>query len=132
MKNRQDQSFTFQDASDEYKFEIHSFCLMNNHYHLLLKTNHKNLSILMQKINSRYGIYFNNKYKRVVPLWQGRFKSWFVYDEKYLEILIKYIESNPIKANITYSIGQYIWAMSSNSVALPILNYEIIENKGVK
>jgi len=116
-----------QDASDEYKFEIYSFCLMNNHYHLLLKTNDKNLSQAMQKINSRYSIYFNNKYKRVGPLWQGRFKSWFVYDEEYLKVLVKYIEFNPIKANITHKIGQYTWSMSSKTVLLPMLHFEIIE-----
>jgi len=117
-----------QDAADEYKFETHSFCLMSNHYHLLLKTNNKNLSSAMQKINSRYSIYFNNKYKRVGPLWQGRFKSWFVYDEVYLNVLVKYIESNPIKASITHNIGQYPWAMSSNSVVLSMLNFEIIQS----
>ena len=90
-----------QEASDEYSFQIDSFCLMTNHYHLLLETNKENLSIIMQKINSRYSIYFNKKYKRVGPLWQGRFKSWYVYDENYLSALIRYIEFNPIKANIT-------------------------------
>jgi REP element-mobilizing transposase RayT len=116
-----------QDASDEYSFEIYSFCLMNNHYHLLLKTYDKNLSAAMQKINSRYSIYFNNKYKRVGPLWQGRFKSWFVYDEVYLHTLVRYIEFNPIKANITQNIGQYTWAMSSNNVLLPMLHFDIIQ-----
>ena len=115
-----------QDASDEYSFEIYSFCLMNNHYHLLLKTYDKNLSAAMQKINSRYSIYFNNKYKRVGPLWQGRFKSWFVYDEVYLHTLVRYIEFNPIKANITQNIGQYTWAMSSKNVLLSMLHFDII------
>ena len=116
-----------QDASDEYSFEMYSFCLMNNHYHLLLKTYDENLSAAMQKINSRYSIYFNNKYKRVGPLWQGRFKSWFVYDEAYLKVLIKYIESNPIKASITQNIGEYAWAMSSSGVKFSMLRFELIE-----
>ncbi|QOP42659.1 hypothetical protein FJR45_01310 [Sulfurimonas sediminis] len=117
-----------QSASDEYLFEIYSFCLMNNHYHLLLKTNDENLSMIMQKINSRYSIYFNNKYKRVGPLWQGRFKSWFVYDEVYLQTLVKYIEFNPIKAGMTHRIGQYAWAMSSKTnVEFSMLNFELIE-----
>ena len=96
-----------QEASDDYEFEIYSFCLMFNHYHLLMKIKKENLSAIMQKINSRYSIYFNNKYKRVGPLWQGRFKSWFVYDEQYLKALVKYIELNPIKANIAKNIGEY-------------------------
>ena len=116
-----------QDASDDYDFEVYSFCLMNNHYHLLIKTKMENLSSALQKINSRYSIYFNNNYKRVGPLWQGRFKSWFVYDERYLQALVKYIEFNPIKANITQTIGEYKWAMSSNNVKLEMLNFELIE-----
>jgi len=116
------------EASDEYGFKIFSYCLMNNHYHLLLKTNQKNLSILMQKINSRYSIYFNHKYKRVGPLWQGRFKSWFVYDEIYLQTLVKYIEYNPIKANITKIIGKYEWAMSSRkNIEFSMLNFELLD-----
>ena len=116
-----------QDASQEYGFEIYSFCLMSNHYHLLLRTSDKNLSILMQKINSRCSIYFNHKYKRVGPLWQGRFKSWYVYDEVYLQTLIKYIEYNPIKANITQNINEYHWAMSSRKVTFSMLNFELID-----
>jgi REP element-mobilizing transposase RayT len=117
-----------QDASTEYSFEIYSFCLMSNHYHLLLKTKYENLSSLLQKINSRYSIYFNNKYKRVGPLWQGRFKSWYVYDESYLKALVKYIEYNPIKANITKNIGEYKWAMSSSKTELEMLNRQLVDS----
>ena len=115
-----------QDASQDYDFEVYSFCLMNNHYHLLIKIKKENLSIIMQKINSRYSMYFNHKYKRVGPLWQGRFKSWFIYDENYLQTLVRYIEFNPIKANITKKIGEYKWAMSSKSVEFSMLNFELI------
>jgi len=117
-----------QEASEEYRFELNSFSLMNNHYHLLVYMIGTNLSSALQKINSRYSIYFNNKYKRVGPLWQGRFKSWYVYDEAYLTSLIRCIEFNPIKANITRSIGEYKWSMSSNIVKFLMLNYKLIEN----
>ena len=125
-----------QEASEEYGFFIFSFCLMSNHYHLLTKTTLQNLSHLMQKINSRYSVYYNNKYKRVGPLWQGRFKSWYVYDELYLKSLIKYIEYNPLKAGITKKVGEYRWAMSSGNVVpqghffqgeFSMLNYELIK-----
>jgi REP element-mobilizing transposase RayT len=113
------------ESSDVYDFLIHSFCLMNNHYHLLLQIQEKNLSMIMRQINSRYSIYFNNRYKRVGPLWQGRFKSFFVYDENYLTSLIKYIEYNPIKANLTQSIGQFAWSMSSRKITSECLNFEL-------
>lgn len=117
-----------QEASEEFCFEIYSFALMTNHYHLLMRMNDTNLSSALQKINSRYSIYFNNKYKRVGPLWQGRFKSWYVYDESYLKSLVRYIEFNPIKANMTQYIGEYKWAMSSNYVQFSMLNFELMEN----
>ena len=116
-----------QDASDEYDFVVYSFCLMSNHYHLLLKTSSTNLSTFMQKINSRYSVYYNNKYKRVGPLWQGRFKSWYVFDELYLKALVKYIEYNPIKAGITDRVGKYRWAMSSGNFEFLMLNDELIK-----
>ena len=117
-----------QEASEEFSFEIYSFALMTNHYHLLVYMNDTNLSSALQKINSRYSIYFNNKYKRVGPLWQGRFKSWYVYDESYLKSLVRYIEFNPIKANMTQYIGQYRWAMSSNIIQFSMLNFVLVEN----
>ena len=101
-----------QESAEIYIFEVYAYVLMSNHYHLLLKTSALNLSLIMRQINSRYSMYFNRKYKRVGPLWQGRFKSWYVYDESYLKSLVKYIESNPVKANSVKKIGEFRWAMS--------------------
>lgn len=101
-----------EDTKSRYDFTVHSFCLMNNHYHLLVETKAENLSLIARQINSKYAQYFNKEYKRVGPLWQGRFKNSFVYDENYLSILLKYIEQNPIKANIVDAIGKYKWASS--------------------
>lgn len=114
-------------SAEVYAFEVYSYALMSNHYHILLKTSRLNLSLLMRQINSRYSIYFNHKYKRVGPLWQGRFKSWYVYDERYLKSLVKYIERNPIKANLSHSIGEYRWTMSSKVDELSCLNYGLID-----
>ncbi len=100
------------DVSKEYKFNIHSFCLMDNHYHLLIENKKENLSAGMRQIGSRYASYFNNTYKRVGHLWQDRFKSWYVMDENYLFTLFKYIESNPVKANMSKKIGEYRYSAS--------------------
>ena len=115
------------ESAEVYGFEIYSYALMDNHYHILIKTSALNLSLLMRQINSRYSMYFNSKYKRVGPLWQGRFKSWYVYDEHYLKSLVKYIELNPVKANIVQNAGEFRWAMSSGNDALRVLNYELID-----
>ena len=121
-----------QESAEVYSFEVYSYVPMDNHYHLLIKTSELNLSLLMRQINSRYSMYFNRKYKRVGPLWQGRFKSWYVYDEQYLKSLVKYIEFNPIKANMVKSVGEFDWAMSSKLVAMQSLNYTLIEGANLK
>jgi len=100
-------------AKARYDFTLHALCLMSNHYHLLIETKRRNLSLLVRQINAPYAQYFNRKYRRVGSFWQGRFKNWFVYDEKYLSILFRYIEQNPIKAKITKAIGEYKWASST-------------------
>ncbi len=100
------------ETADLYKFIMHSFCLMDNHYHLLIEITKTNLSLIMRQINSKYAIYFNKKYNRVGHLWQGRFQSWYIYDESYLFSLVKYIECNPIKAGITRKIGDFAYASS--------------------
>jgi len=117
-----------QESAEVYDFEVYSFVLMDNHYHLLIKTSKRNLSLLMRQINSRYSMYFNRKYKRIGPLWQGRFKSWYVYDEQYLKSLVKYIEHNPIKAKMVQNVGEFTWAMSSKRVEMKRVNYTLIDS----
>lgn len=53
------------ESAELFDFSIHSYCLMTNHYHLLLKTCKENLSLIMRQINSKYSIYFNRKINRV-------------------------------------------------------------------
>ena len=90
-----------------YKVNIHDYCLMDNHYHLLIETTSQNLSLFMRQINANYAIYFNKKYKRVGHLWQGRYKSWYIINEAYLYTLFRYIEHNPLKAKMYANVGEY-------------------------
>ncbi len=90
-----------------YGITLHNYCLMSNHYHLLIEISTDNLSKFMRQLNMNYAIYFNKKYKRVGHLWQGRFKSWFVTDEAYLYTLMLYIEQNPLKANMVKTLKAY-------------------------
>ena len=90
-----------------YGITLHNYCLMSNHYHLLIEIHDETLSKFMRQINMNYAIYFNKKYKRSGHLWQGRFKSWYVTDEAYLYTLMLYIEQNPLKAGIVQVLEQY-------------------------
>lgn len=110
FKEKEDYDFFIEQLSffsKNFNITIHNYCLMNNHYHLLIETRDENLSRFMRQLNGIYAIYFNKKYKRSGHLWQGRFKSWYVTDEAYLYTLILYIEQNPIKAKIVKDITDY-------------------------
>ncbi len=90
-----------------HNITLHNYCLMSNHYHLLIEITQPNLSKFMRQLNMNYAIYFNKKYKRSGHLWQGRFKSWYVTDEAYLYTLMCYIEQNPLKAGMVERLEEY-------------------------
>ena len=91
----------------EYDVIFHAFCLMTNHYHLLLETKQHNLSKVIQFLNDKYAKYFNKKYTRSGHLWQGRYKSYPIFEEAHFWIVAKYIERNPIKAGMVKEVDFY-------------------------
>lgn len=91
----------------EYEIIIHVFCLMTNHYHLLVETKQTNLSKAIQFINDKYSKYFNKKYTRSGHLWQGRYKSYPLFDDAHFWIVAKYIERNPVKAAMVKDVALY-------------------------
>jgi len=84
---------------------IYGYCLMNNHVHLLIKSD--NLSSFMSKIGAGYVYWFNWKYDRIGGLFQDRFRSEPVCDDKYFMTALRYIHRNPIKAGITSFLDMY-------------------------
>lgn len=96
-----------------YGVVVHDYCLMDNHYHLLIENAQENLSLFMRQVNANYAIYYNKKTKRTGHLWQGRYSSWYILGEDYLYRTIKYIEFNPIEAGIVQSIREYPFTLAS-------------------
>jgi len=90
-----------------FTVNVHAFCLMSNHYHILLETKEENLSKSIHFINDKYARYFNKKYNRSGHLWQGRYKSYYLYDDNHFWIVAKYIERNPMKAKMVNDISSY-------------------------
>jgi len=77
--------------------DIHAFCLMPNHYHLLLSSRvEQGISLFMKKLNGGYAKYFNEKYKRSGALFQGKYKSVEVRGDPYFSYLPYYIHFNPL------------------------------------
>ena len=80
---------------NRYRIEVHAYCLMNNHYHLLIRTPLANLSRAMRHINGVYSQRYNGLQKTDGPLFRGRFKSIIIDSENYLLRLSRYIHLNP-------------------------------------
>lgn len=78
--------------------DIGAYCLMPNHFHLLIYENKENgISLFMKKLLTAYSMYFNVKHKRSGSLFEGRFKAEYVDKDEYLEYLFAYIHLNPLK-----------------------------------
>ena len=92
----------------KYFTEIYAYCLMDNHVHLLIKSEN-NINKFMQCIETVYAMYFNKKYKRVGHLFQDRYRSIAIENDKYLLECIRYIHKNPVKAKIS-SMENYKWS----------------------
>lgn len=93
-----------------YGAVIHVFCLMGNHYHLLIETPKGNLSQIMLHINGAYTNYFNIKHKRRGHLFQGRYKSILVEADAYAGELSRYIHLNPVRAGLVDMPEKYLWS----------------------
>jgi putative transposase len=97
-------------ATERYGAVIHAYCLMSNHYHLLMETPEGNLSQIMRHINGAYTTYFNIKRKRAGHLFQGRFKSILVEADEYAVELSRYIHLNPVRVGMAEKPGEYPWS----------------------
>jgi len=122
----------------EHPFDLYHYCLMPNHVHLLIQTrNAKDFSVFMKKLNLSYYHYFKKKYGWIGHFWQNRFKSQPVGKDEYFIQCGKYIELNPIRANIVkdpkdypYSSYNYYANSKENNLLTDDFFYE--EEKGVR
>jgi REP element-mobilizing transposase RayT len=98
------------EMSMRFDIEIYGYVLMNNHYHLLLRTLKPNLSKSMQWLGTRYTRSFNIRNERSGHLFQGRFKSIIVENGAYLMQLSCYIHRNPLRAGVVDRLTKYKWS----------------------
>lgn len=111
----------------KYKIELFAYCLMDNHVHFLIKAV-ENLNKFMQCVETVYALYFNKKYVRIGHLFQDRFKSIPVEEEKYLLECVRYIHQNPVKAKISL-IDKYNWSSYKEYISkFEIINTDYILN----
>lgn len=98
------------DNLKRYNWECYAYCLMSNHYHLLIKTLDPNLSQGMRQLNGVYTQKFNYLHKTVGHVFQGRYKAILVDEDKYFYELVRYIVLNPVKARMVKNPDNYQWS----------------------
>ena len=95
---------------NKFKWVCHAYCLMTNHYHLLIETPQGNLCKGMQFLNGVYTQRFNRLHSRVGHVFQGRYKAILVEKETYLLELSRYIVLNPVRAKMVSVASEWIWS----------------------
>ena len=96
-------------CADE-NFIIMAYCLMGNHLHLLAKDCNDSLQHMMKAIGVRYVAYYNRRYQRTGPLFQGRYKSQPVTTKGYFLRVLRYIHRNPVAAGMVQDMQDYPWS----------------------
>lgn len=98
------------DVCESYNWDCHGYCLMSNHYHLLIETPEPNLSAGMRQLNGVYSQKYNYRHNKVGHVFQGRYVSILVEKESYLLELTRYIVLNPVRAHMVSSAGDWPWS----------------------
>ncbi len=93
-----------------FNWHCYAYCLMTNHYHLVIETGDANLSKGMRQLNGVYTQSFNRQHHRVGHVFQGRYKAILVDKDSYLLEVVRYVLLNPVRAHMTKTAGQYPWS----------------------
>lgn len=128
---------TLEEANSRFGVEVLSYCLMNNHYHLLLKTPEGNLGRVMRHINGVYTQRHNRLKKTDGSVFRGRYKAISVEEDSYQLQLSRYIHRNPVEARIVDSLEEYRWSsykyyVSAQTGPKWLFQGEIYSQLGVK
>jgi putative transposase len=109
-----DDSLHFLEALAQKKrnqeYELYGYCLMSNHVHLLVRENEDTVSRTMSRIGTSYAKWYNQKYGRSGHVFQGRYGSECVEEDKYLLAVVRYIHNNPMKAGMVREPEAYRWS----------------------
>lgn len=105
--------------SKQLKFNVYSYCLMDNHVHMVIHENNYSISAIIKRIAGSYAIWFNRKYERVGHLFQDRFKSEPINSKRYFLKVIRYIHNNPVKAGMVTDCSKYKYSSYTEYMRKP-------------
>jgi len=110
------------ELAKRFQCEVHAYVLMTNHVHLLLTPFlARGPSLLMKLLGQRYVQYINKSYRRSGTLWDGRFRSSFIQDSRYVLACYRYIEMNPVRPNMVKHPAEYPWSSyAANATGKPV------------
>lgn len=97
-------------VNDRYNWTCHAYCLMDNHYHIVVETPDGNLSLGMRQLNGVYTQTFNRRHTRAGHLFQGRFKAILIQKDSHLLEVCRYVALNPVRAKAVANPRQWLWS----------------------
>jgi putative transposase len=95
---------------ERFGFVVYAYCLMGNHYHLVVETPCANLSRGMRQLNGCYAQCFNRRYNRCGHVFQARFRSILVESDSYLLVCCRYVALNPVRAGLCRQPEEWLWS----------------------
>jgi putative transposase len=98
------------DLKDRKPFELFGYCLLNNHFHLLLRPKGASISRIMQSLLVSHTQRYHRHYRSGGHIWQGRFKSPVIQNDEHLLAVLRYIEANPLRAALVQRAEEYPWS----------------------
>lgn len=102
------------EESEKFKIRIFAYCVMDNHFHLILENTTGRLSDFQKQLNGKYGIYYNRKKGNSGYVFQGRFQSTLIENDFYLMTSIAYTLANPVRAGIVEGYCDYQWSSAND------------------
>jgi putative transposase len=117
-------------VNKKYNWYCHAYCLMNNHYHLLIETPDGNLSAGMRQLNGVYTQSFNHRHQRVGHIFQGRFKAVLIQKDSHLLEVCRYVVLNPVRAKAIKKPEEWQWS-SYKGTAGPASPHSALTNQWI-
>jgi putative transposase len=98
-------------TQQRYPFRLFGYCLMTNHFHLLLRPGPgQSISRILQSLTVAHTWRYHKRHRTVGHVWQGRFRSPVIQDDEHLLVVLRYIEANPLRAGMVIDLGEYRWS----------------------
>jgi REP element-mobilizing transposase RayT len=102
------------ETSKKWKIKLFAYCILPNHYHLILENSSGKMSEFMRVLNGQYGMLYRQSMGERGYVFQGRFKSTLIQDDSYLLIAISYVLLNPIKSGLVENAADYKWSSAKD------------------